>query len=609
MKKIILSLIFIGAFLPGIVKAQSWQPVEGSLTTPWTDNVTPDNVHNKYPRPQMKRDQWKNLNGLWNYRITSAIKNTPGEALISDKGYAGEILVPFPIESSLSGVKKALKPKQRLWYQRTFSVPASWEGQRVLLHFGAVDWETNVWVNGQEVGTHQGGYDPFTFDITDALRESGAQQIVVSVWDPSNKGFQPQGKQNLDPHGIWYTASSGIWQTVWLEPVSEVAIKDLKMVPKIDNQTLQLKVNGNKNLSDYTVKAAAFDDGEKVAEVNGTLGKNMRLHLDNMKLWSPKHPFLYDLTVSLYKGNAKVDEVKSYFGMRKISLGKDDEGITRLFLNNKPLFQYGPLDQGFWPDGLYTAPTDEAMKFDILKTKKWGFNMIRKHVKVEPRRWYYYCDKVGLLVWQDMPSGDRHIGGDDPDINRVAQSAHVYKKELQEMIDDHYNHPSIVTWVLFNEGWGQFNTKGITKLAEKLDPTRLLDATTGWADRGVGDMHDMHKYPGPGMFPPEDDGRASVLGEFGGQALVVKGHLWLNDFSKAPQHYKTSTSAKALHQKYAAMIDRLKVLKQKGLAAAVYTQTTDVEIEVNGLMTYDRKVVKFDEDKLRRMNQELIHGE
>ena len=587
----------------------SWQVAEGPLTTPWTNQVSPVNVHNKYPRPQMKRDRWQNLNGLWTYKITAALDNSPAAAGLQAKTPGdGEILVPFAIESDLSGVKKALKPEQKLWYQRSFTVPASWKGQRVLLHFGAVDWKTHVWVNGRQVGSHQGGYDPFSFDITDALKQQGEQRITVSVWDPTDAGFQPIGKQTLNPRGIWYTATSGIWQTVWLEPVPQTAITGLKMVPDIDNKTLQLQVHTNQaEVSGYAVKAEAYDNGKKVAEATASLGQELTLQLNDMKLWSPETPFLYDLKVTLSKDNTSEDAVDSYFGMRKISLGKDDKGITRLFLNNKPLFQYGPLDQGFWPDGLYTAPTDEAMKFDIVKTKKWGFNMIRKHVKVEPLRWYYYCDKIGLLVWQDMPSGDKHIGKKDPDIKRVAQSAHNYKEELQEMMTDLYNHPSIVTWVPFNEGWGQFQTQEVAALVKQMDPTRIVDATTGWADRGAGDMHDMHKYPGPGMFPVESN-RVSVLGEFGGQALVVKDHLWLQDFSKAPQHYKTSTSKEALHQKYAALMDSLRLLKEKGLGAAVYTQTTDVEVEVNGLMTYDRKVIKFDEAKLHDMNQAVIHG-
>lgn len=596
--------------VPVMSRAQnvSWQPVKGPLTTPWTGQVSPVNVHREYPRPQMKRERWQNLNGLWTYKITPALKTTPAAAgLWPANGGDGEILVPFPVESDLSGVGKALKPEQKLWYQRRFTIPASWKGQRVLLHFGAVDWNTTVWVNGRQVGSHQGGYNAFTFDITDALTGNGAQEITVSVWDPTDKGFQPAGKQTLNPRGIWYTATSGIWQTVWLEPVPETAIAGLKMAPDIDNKALQLQVSRNTNAPGYRVKAEAYDQGKKVAEAEGNAGEALTLKLEAPKLWSPDNPFLYDLKVSLYKDNREVDAVDSYFGMRKVSMEKDGRGIMRLFLNNSPLFQYGPLDQGFWPDGLYTAPTDEAMKFDIEQTKKWGFNMIRKHVKVEPARWYYYCDKIGLLVWQDMPSGDGHIGRNDPDIQRVAQSAHSFKEELQEMIAGLYNHPSIVTWVPFNEGWGQFQTKEVAELVRQLDPGRLVNATTGWADRGAGDMHDMHKYPGPGMFPTEAN-RVSVLGEFGGEALVVKDHLWLQDFSKAPQHYKTSTSDKELHQKYAAMMDSLSVLKEAGLGAAVYTQTTDVEVEVNGLMTYDRKVMKFDEEKLRKMNQAVIGG-
>lgn len=620
-KRILLIIILCSLLVPNILMAQShslpadqgsWRPAEGPLATPWTKDVTPKDDHVQYPRPQMIRAKWESLNGLWYYAVKPALTNNSimlrqAQHNTGEGVWQGNILVPFPIESDLSGVKKAVLPDQKLWYHRTFIIPESWKEQCVLLHFGAVDWRTTVWINGINVGTHQGGYNPFTFDITHALKKGEIQQITVSVWDPSDKGFQPAGKQSLHPRGIWYTATTGIWQTVWLEPVPQIAIKSLVMTPDIDTKTLSLQVNANNDLPGYVIKAVAYDHGTAVAQANGVLDKNMMLHLTGMKLWSPDHPFLYDLTVSLYRNDKKVDEVKSYFGMRKVSLGKDDKGITRIFLNNKPLFMFGPLDQGFWPDGIYTAPTDAALKFDIQKEKTWGFNMIRKHVKVEPERWYYWCDKLGMLVWQDMPSGDKHIQKDQPDIHRVAQSALDYKEELKHMIDDHYNHPCIVTWVPFNEGWGQFDTKGIVNLIRQLDTTRLIDAATGWADRGVGDMHDMHKYPGPGMYPPSADGRASVLGEFGGQALVVPGHLWLTDFSKAPRHYKTSTSVSALHQKYKAMVDSLKALKGKGLSAAVYTQTTDVEIEVNGLMTYDRKVMKFNEDSLRKWNEEVIY--
>ena len=597
-KSIFYFLVFCGLLTLNVASAQtsSWHPVKGALTTSWTEKVKPEHVLPEYPRPQMVREGWTNLNGLWNYSITSLLSDEPG-------AWQGKILVPFPIESDLSGVKKPVGPEEILWYQRTFTVPDI-ANKRLLLHFGAVDWKATVWINGKKLGTHQGGYDAFSFDITSALNK-GQQQIVIKVWDPSDKGFQPLGKQTLDPRGIWYTSTTGIWQTVWLEAVPQNAIENLKITPDIDAKTASITISANNMASGYSIKAIAFDHGKKVAETQGELNVPLKLHLNNMKLWSPDDPFLYDLTISLYRNGQKVDEVKSYFGMRKISLEKDEKGVPRLFLNNKALFQFGPLDQGFWPDGIYTAPTDEALKFDIQSTKDWGFNMIRKHVKVEPQRWYYWCDKIGMLVWQDMPSGDKHIRGNEPDIERVAQSSHNFKSELKNLIDKHYNHPSIVVWVPFNEGWGQYETKAIAELTKKLDPTRLVNATTGWADRNAGDMHDKHDYPGPGMFPVEDS-RASVLGEFGGQALVVKDHIWLTDFSKAPTHFKTSQSESSLHEKYDVMMDSLIQLKKKGLAAAVYTQTTDVEIEVNGIMTYDRKVMKFDKDHFNKVNSDVI---
>ena len=600
-KSIFYFLVFCGLLALNVASAQtsSWHPVKGTLTTPWTNKVDPNHVLPDYPRPQMVREGWQNLDGLWNYAITSLLDDQPNE-------WQGKILVPFPIESDLSGVKKAVGPEEILWYQRTFTAP-DLANKRLLLHFGAVDWKTTVWINGKKMGTHQGGYDAFTFDITAALKK-GQQQIVIKVWDPSDKGFQPLGKQTLDPRGIWYTSTTGIWQTVWLEAVPQNAIENLKITPDIDAKTASIIVSANDMASNYSIKAIAYDHGKKVAETQGGLNVPLKLHLNNMKLWSPDDPFLYDLAVSLYQNGKKMDEVKSYFGMRKISLEKDEKGIPRLFLNNKALFQFGPLDQGFWPDGIYTAPTDEALKFDIQSTKDWGFNMIRKHVKVEPQRWYYWCDKIGMLVWQDMPSGDKHIQSKDPDIQRVAQSSYNFKSEWKQLIDEHYNHPSIVTWVPFNEGWGQYEVAAITELTKKLDPTRLVNSTTGWADRNVGDMHDKHDYPGPGMFPVSSD-RASVLGEFGGQALVVKDHLWLTDFSKAPGHFKTSQSESALHERYDVMMDSLTQLKKRGLAAAVYTQTTDVEIEVNGIMSYDRKVMKFDKDHFKKINSEVIKSE
>ena len=596
------SFIVFTLMIPMIVLGQNddWQPADNPLMTRWAEEIDSQQPLPEYQRPQLKRKAWKNLNGVWKYAVVPVLKDKPRE-------WDGDILVPFGIESALSGVKKRVGPDNKLWYNKKFTVSEGWNGKQVKLNFGAVDWRSAVWVNGKKVGNHDGGYTSFSLDITDALKENGQQQITVSVWDPTDDGFQPRGKQVRDPRGIWYTPTTGIWQTVWLEPVPDAAIKDLNMTPDIDNEHLNLSVEGSAKGQNYTIKAAAFDGDQKAGEVSGNLGEKLELDLDNIKLWSPENPFLYDLTVSLYHNGKKVDEVKSYFGMREIRLGEGPDGYTRLFLNNEPLFHFGLLDQGFWPDGIYTAPTDEALKYDIQVTKDLGYNMIRKHVKVEPNRWYYWADKMGILVWQDMPNGDKHIGRNEEDITRTAQSAQNYKRELQEMINQFDNHPSIVTWVPFNEGWGQFQTEKITNMVKELDPSRLVDNPSGWADRGVSDMHDIHSYPGPDMPKPEED-RAAILGEFGGQALVVKDHLWIQDFSRAPSHYKTSQSKEKLHQKYNQLIEEVMKLKEKGLAGAVYTQTTDVEAEVNGIMTYDREVIKFDEQNMRQLHKQLIHG-
>lgn len=594
-------IILVGVFTANFSYAQSeeWQPADNPLMTRWADDVNPDEPLPEYPRPQLERDEWKNLNGLWNYAVVPMLENKP-------QNWDGDILVPFGIESALSGVKERVGPDNKLWYQKKFTVPENWDEERIKLHFGAVDWRANVWVNGKKVGGHDGGYTSFSLDITDALKESGDQQVTVSVWDPTDDGFQPRGKQVRDPESIWYTPTTGIWQTVWLEPIPEVAIKDLDMTPDIDNQYLNLKAKSSADADGYTVKAEAFADGSKVGEASGNLGEEVQLSIPNIKLWSPDNPFLYDLKVSLHHNGEKIDEVESYFGMREIRLGEGPDGYTRLFLNDKPLFQIGLLDQGFWPDGIYTAPTDEALKYDIQVTKDLGFNMIRKHVKVEPNRWYYWADKMGILVWQDMPNGDRHIGPDEDDINRVEQSAYDFKKELKEMVNQFDNHPSIVTWVPFNEGWGQFQTEKITELVKELDPSRLVDNPSGWADRGVSDMNDIHSYPGPDM-PDTEEKRAAILGEFGGEALVVEDNLWIQDFSEAPTHYETSQSEDELFNTYEELLNEVIELKEKGLAGAVYTQTTDVESEVNGIMTYDREEIKFDKEFLRNLHNKLIN--
>lgn len=575
--------------------ADDWKPQPGPLTTPWTEDVSPANALPEYPRPQMVRPAWMNLNGLWDYAVAAADVERPEE-------YEGKILVPFPIESSLSGVMRQVKPEERLWYRRTFTVPADWSGKRVLLHFGAVDWEAVVWVNGKEVGNHRGGYDPFTLDVTDALKPNGEQEILVRVSDPTDQGYQPRGKQILNPHGIWYTPVTGIWQTAWLEAVPQSYIESFRVVPDIDENRAVFTVSAAGEETDSKVQVEAIVDGKAVAAATGTPGEPIELPIDEPRLWSPDDPFLYDLRISLVKDGEAVDEVTGYFGMRKTSLVKDSHGVLRLALNNKPVFQYGPLDQGFWPDGIYTAPTDEALRFDIEVTKKLGMNMCRKHVKVEPARWYYWCDKLGLMVWQDMPSGDKYIGQHDPDIERTEESARQFIEEWGGIINANFNSPAIVMWVPFNEGWGQFATERIVRWTKETDPTRLVNNASGWTDRQCGDVMDIHAYPGPAM-PALEESRAAVLGEFGGLGLPIKGHTWQDSKNWG---YRSFETQEALQEAYLNLIARLKLLVGQGLAAAVYTQTTDVEIEVNGLMTYDRRIIKMDPDAIAPVNQELL---
>ncbi len=628
----------VAVVLLSSVAQGQWKPAAGPLMTRWAKEVSPENALPEYPRPQMVRKDWLNLNGLWDYAIKAKDAARP-------ESFDGQILVPFPIESALSGVMKPVGPDNRLWYRRTFETPKGhgWdqEGRRILLHFGAVDWDATVWVNGKEVGNHKGGYDPFTFDITDAVAQppsAGSEtppgvavpqhEIVVSVWDPTDAGTQPRGKQIRNPHGIWYTPVTGIWQTVWLEPVGSVYIKSIRMTPDIDTATLRLRVEVGGDVSDvnqYTIDASLVGNppqrtsgirNEKPTGMAfGRIGEELEILLKDPKLWTPDNPHLYDLRVMLGRKSSEkntgsrtvvsydyVDQMTTYFAMRKIALAKDEAGINRLFLNNKPLFQYGPLDQGWWPDGLYTAPTDEALRYDIEVTKRLGMNMARKHVKIEPARWYYWCDKLGLLVWQDMPSGDRYIGGNDPDLKRSEESAKQFELELTRMIDAFYNHPSIVMWVPFNEGWGQYDTPRIVDLVRKLDPTRLVNNASGWTDRRVGDVMDIHSYPGPAA-PRLEANRAGVLGEFGGLGLPLPGHTWQAERNWG---YRSYTTQDELTDAYIALIKKLHPLTgAPGLAAAVYTQTTDVEIEVNGLMTYDREIIKMDAARITAANQTL----
>jgi hypothetical protein len=559
----------------------------------WAKEVSAENALTEYPRPQMVRKDWMNLNGQWEYAIRPMRDHQP-------KSFDGRILVPFCVESALSGVQKAVGPGKRLWYKRSFDIPRKWSNKRILLHFGAVDWETDVWVNGRHIGTHCGGYDSFSFDITEALKSDGTQEIVVAVWDPTDKGHQPRGKQVQEPRGIWYTSVTGIWQTVWLEPVNEAYIKSIKIVPDIDAELVRVTALCSDAVDGYSVEAEAKDGWLTKGKCTNGVGREMVIPISKAKLWSPDRPFLYDLKVTLKDNNGKkVDAVSSYFGMRKISLGKDKKGITRMMLNNEFVFQFGLLDQGWWPDGLYTAPTDKALQYDIEVTKKLGLNLARKHVKIEPARWYYWCDKLGLLVWQDMPSGDDYIDRDEPDIQRSRESAEQFKLELKRMIDNLRNHPSIIVWVPYNEGWGQYDTPGISRMIKEHDPTRLVNSASGWADRGVGDIHDIHAYPGPAI-PKLEDRRAIVLGEFGGLGLPVEGHTWQDRDNWGYRNFRT---AKELTNAYEVLIRNLYPMTDKGLSAAVYTQTTDVEIEVNGMMTYDRAVIKMDVKQAKRINQ------
>jgi len=548
-----------------------WKPAAGPLATRWTKSVTPDNAWRQYPRPQMVRPDWANLNGLWDYSISAKDASQPEQ-------WDGQILVPFCVESALSGVMKKVTPQQAVWYRRTFAIPEGWSGKRVLLHLGAVDWEATVWLNGRKLGQHRGGYDPFSFDATDALK-SGENTLVVRAWDPTDTSYQPRGKQVLKPGGIMYTATTGIWQTVWLEPVPQTYVRGLRIVPDVDASAVRVTVDaagGNVEL-----KAMAGD--QAVATASGAAGQPIELKLNAPKLWSPDQPFLYDLKIKLSADGAS-DEISGYFGMRKIAVGKDKDGVNRLFLNGKPLFQFGPLDQGFWPDGLYTAPCDEALRYDVETTKRLGMNMARKHVKVEPARWYYWCDKLGLMVWQDMASGN----------NNGPEGQENFKRELKNVVEAFINHPAIVMWVPFNEGWGQHDTEQIVEMIRRWDPSRLVNNASGWTDRKVGDVHDVHSYPGPAM-PPVEEQRAAVLGEFGGLGLPLARHTWQAEKNWGYRSFKTPEE---LTDAYVNLLENLRPMIGSGLCAAVYTQTSDVEVEVNGLMTYDRDLIKMDLERI-----------
>ena len=604
-----IGLLKISLFLPGFLlissfhTSEGWEPKKEKLMTTWGERIDPTNVFPEYPRPILEREEWLNLNGLWDYAILPAGSEVP-------QNFTGKILVPFPVESALSGVKEKVGESNELWYHRNFSIPDKWENKNIRINFGGVDWKATVWINGKNVGEHTGGFAPFSFDVTPFIINGGDQHIVVRVWDPTEKGTQPVGKQRSEYFEVWYRPVTGIWQTVWLEPVAEHYIHAVKTTPDIDHKRLTIHVKTNEENPGEKVGISVYKDEKKILTYNGLSNTDLDLPIEEIRLWSPDDPFLYDLEIKLMNGQEVLDEVKSYFGMRKISLKRDSEGILRLALNNEFLFQYGPLDQGFWPDGIYTAPSDSALIWDVANTKLLGFNMIRKHVKTEPQRWYYHCDRLGMLVWQDMPSGDRKAewsgpsGIDGKEIVRTGESENQYRKEWKEIIDFLYPHPSIVVWVPFNEGWGQFKTVELINWTKNYDPSRLTDGPSGGNNFPVGDIVDHHQYPGPAM-PGLVTDRAMVLGEFGAIPMQIPGHSWYDEVN-----FRIKTSEE-LTDAYIDICNKLKPLIKNGLSAAVYCQTSDIEgvwREDNGFFTYDRKVVKFNVDKTFKINQEIVNS-
>ena len=635
---LIICLLSLGA-APALAQTTVNAPRKANIMSRWEKAITPENAWREYPRPQMVRKQWQNLNGLWDYAITAKTAAQPTQFDRATDG--GKILVPFCLESTVSGVNKSLSDAQRLWYHKSVTVPTDWAGQRVLLHFGAVDYECSLWLNGGLVGSHVGGSDAFTFDVTDYLK-NGQNELVLGVLDPTSSGEQARGKQLMNPNSIWYTPVSGIWQTVWMEPVPKQRyIDEVKITPELDSNRVRIDVLTNQPTSNsMAVRLTAMDGKQTVASTMVRAGKTAYLAIKNPKLWSPDSPFLYDLTTELVNvtdpfasaergrrprqddvvraayaattvQGAPLDVVTGYFAMRKSSIGTGPVANQPvMLLNNKFVFQNGPLDQGWWPGSLLTPPSDEAMAYEIDFLKKSGFNMLRKHIKVEPDRYYYLCDKMGMMIWQDMPSGflegQNEAPGDQTEPIRRSRAKEQWELEFRRMLNNLHSHPSIVTWVVQNEGWGQYDNPRLATWVKGIDPSRVVNAISGWNDRGAGDLFDIHTYePEPHATGQKTD-RAVVIGEFGGIGWPVQGHLWNPEMRNwGYQTYQSAAEVEAAYRKKYAKI--VEYYQKNALSAAVYTQTTDVEGEVNGLLTYDREVIKIPVETLKAIHVPLFN--
>jgi hypothetical protein len=578
-----------GASAPAGPEQTGWRARRAVLSTPWTAHVSPAGEHWGYPRPQMTRAAWENLNGVWQFAPARADARLPTGLVLPRR-----ILVPFPMESALSGIGAHY---EHSWYRRTFTIPSSWSGRRVLLNFGAVDWQATVWVNGRRIGTHRGGYDPFSMDISAALRPAGVQTVLVGVDAPVDHGSEPVGKQRLRPGRIWYTASSGIWQTVWLEPVPVAHIDSIRATSDVQHDTLSLTVDTTDAAGD-TIQAIAYSGTQRVASAQGSPTATLTIPLPNARLWSPQDPYLYGLTVRLARSGRPIDAVGSYFGMRSISVVSVG-GVAKVELNGQPTFMLGTLDQGYWPDGGYTAPTPQALAYDLQIEKALGFNAVRKHMKVEPQQWYYDTDRLGLLVWQDMPA----MAVATP----TAAAQQEFLRELHAIVSANINHPSIVQWVPFNEGWGAFDLGQVTHDLHTWDPNRLVDIISGYnrctcGQSNPGDVQDQHSYPNPAAQTPSAI-QATEDGEFGGLALRIPGHTWPG----RTFGYEPEADSQILTRRYVDLLTQVDLeALHAGLSGAIYTAATDVEDEVDGLISYDRRELKVTPATVQAINAQVI---